>query len=242
MQRITERLLGLALAGVISMGATAQAESPVEIDIDVDYATHYIWRGYDVTDGFTLPVQPGVTISHESGLSFNAWGSWALLDRDDTKAGDEINLTLDYARDIDDKLSVFGGFIYYAFPNVSSARTSELYLGAGYATLFSPSLTVFYDNEWLDKDGFEDSGFYFLLAGEYSVPAFGYSLDLGASLGLAHNDAFSGFQDVNLTAGTSIPLGPLTISPFAAFTGVLESSINQNDFEVFGGFTVSYSF
>lgn len=242
MQRYSAKVLGLALAGVLSMGATAQAESPVDVSLDVTPVTHYVWRGFDVTDGLQLPVQPSLTVGHSSGLSVNVWGSWALLDRDNTKGGDEIDYTIDYSTDINDMLSVSVGFIYYSFPNASAAKTSEIYVGAGYATMFSPSLTIYYDNDFLDESGAEATNIYISLGGGHSIMAGDYSIDLGASVGYSSGDFFDGLQDINLSAGTSIPMGPISLSPFAQLTFIPDDAVNADSFEIFGGVTASYGF
>ena len=241
MRMISTSILSLALAATMGTVAAAQA-SDFSVDADATLGSHYIWRGFDVLDGVQLPIQPSVTVGHASGLSVNVWGSWALLDRDNTKGGDEIDYTIDYSTDVSDALSISAGFIYYSFPKASAAKTSEIYVGAGYAAVGSPSLTVYYDSKFLDDSVNEADGIYVSLAGGHTLPVAGLDIDLGGSLGFGSNDAFDGLQDVSLNASTSLPVGPITVSPFVAATFILEDLVNDDSVVIYGGATCSYSF
>ena len=234
-------ILSLALAASIGAVAGAQA-SDFSADAEATLGSHYVWRGFDVLDGVQLPLQPSVTVGHTSGLSVNVWGSWALLDRDNTKAGDEIDYTIDYSTDVTDALSISAGFIYYSFPEASAAKTSEIYAGASYAAVGSPSLTVYYDSKLLDDGANEADGIYVSLAGAHTLPVAGLDVDLGGSLGYGSSDAFDGLQDLNLSASTSMPVGPISISPFVAATFILEDLVNDDSVVIYGGATCSYSF
>jgi len=232
---------GLVIAMMLGMSVSVRAQSALTVEADATVASHYVWRGYDVLGGAKLPVMPSVTFAHESGFSANAWGSWALLDRSGTDGKDEIDVTLDYSRAIDDKLSASVGFIYYLFPNTDVWNTSELYAGVGYDVTGNPSLTVYYDNEWIDGSA-SGSGWYVSVAGEHGVNAGSLTIDLAANVGIASNSAFTGLQDFNLTASTSVPVGSVSLTPFVTTTFVFQDAVNSDAFVAFGGVSVSYAF
>ena len=62
----------------------------VETTICADFVNEYIWRGQKLAD---VAVQPTLSVAYK-GLSFTAWGSYGLSNRDDVK---EFDLTLAYA-------------------------------------------------------------------------------------------------------------------------------------------------
>lgn len=234
-------VVGLAVAMTLGLSISVRAQSALAVEAGATVASHYVWRGYDVLGGAKLPVMPSVAVAHESGVSANLWGSWALLDRSVTDGKDEIDVTLDYSRAIDDKLNASVGFIYYLFPNTDVWNTSELYAGVGYDVTGNPSLTVYYDNEWIDGSA-SGSGWYVSLAGGNSVNAGSLAIDLAANLGIASNSAFSGLQDFNLTASTSVPVGPVSLVPFVTGTFVFQDAVNSDAFVAFGGVSVSHGF
>lgn len=80
------KILITSLLALCPLGVMAQ-EKP-EIDLSIDFASAYVWRGQQVG---TACVQPEVTVSYK-GLYLSAWGS-AGFNSEEPK---EIDLTLGY--------------------------------------------------------------------------------------------------------------------------------------------------
>ena len=85
--------------------------------VNVDLFSHYVWRGFALTDGFAF--QPSVFVSTH-GLTFTSWSSWSstdagCFDPDDCPAIREHDFTIDYTRPVGSAtLSV--GYINSLFP------------------------------------------------------------------------------------------------------------------------------
>ena len=85
-----KRLLKVvAVLTAMAMPIMAGAQDKVEATVGADLVTNYIWRGQDLG---AAAIQPSVGIAYK-GLSLTGWGSYGLVDRDDTK---EFDLTVAY--------------------------------------------------------------------------------------------------------------------------------------------------
>jgi len=82
-----KKIVLFAMGMVMSMTAIAQDE--IETTVSGDVVSSYIWRGQDL--GSTA-LQPTFGIGFK-GLSLSAWGSYGLVNPEDTK---EFDLTLGY--------------------------------------------------------------------------------------------------------------------------------------------------
>ena len=65
--------------GSISVAAPAfaqeeEAEGPVSVDVTLAVVSDYRFRGVSLSDK-DIAVQPGITVSHESGIYVGAWAS-----------------------------------------------------------------------------------------------------------------------------------------------------------------------
>lgn len=89
-----KRLRNISAAALMMIVAgsnlTASAQDNVEVTVQADVVSQYIWRGQDCGD---ISVQPTLGVSYK-GLSLTAWGSVGLSDETDTK---EFDLTLAYS-------------------------------------------------------------------------------------------------------------------------------------------------
>jgi len=83
-----KKIVLFAMGMVMSMTAIAQDE--IETTVSGDVVSSYIWRGQDL--GSTA-LQPTFGIGFK-GLSLSAWGSYGLVNPEDTK---EFDLTLGYS-------------------------------------------------------------------------------------------------------------------------------------------------
>lgn len=236
------RSFAMAVAALFSLAPFALA-APPSVNLSLSEVSHYYWRGYNVLGGATYPLQPSLTASTDNGLSANLWGSWALTDRAVYDSADEIDLTVSYSRSLMDGIAMSVGALYYYFPNNTTARTGEIYAGIVLSGApFTPSLTVYYDSKWLDDGSVEADGLYVLAGAAQTIPIGRFALDLGAGLGLASNASFDGLQDLTLRAATTIPAGPVKITPFVTPVVVFQDKVNSETFNLAGGITVSYDF
>lgn len=87
---MTAKMKGALAALVLSATVmTATAQDKVEVTVQADFVSQYIWRGQDCGD---VSLQPTLGIAYK-GLSLSAWGSIGLSEPSDTK---ELDLTLSY--------------------------------------------------------------------------------------------------------------------------------------------------
>lgn len=205
--------------------------------VQLDFASRYIWRGFDVFSPNKPAIQPSFTYDFgESEFSINVWGSFSLAERDRLKSLDEIDITLTYEAKITDELSFQFGIIHYGWYNVANftfkdSTTHEIFISAVLLKVFlSPALTIFYDINL-------GNGFYILLQGAHSIklsdtvmPNFSFSLGYNAGQWIED----SGFSDLNLGLSLPFTLNTLTIAPFLNYTVVFLDSVNENNEIWFG--------
>ncbi len=212
-----------------------------EVDFQLDLASRYIWRGFDIFYDNQPAWQPSLTYTFgDSGFSINLWGSYALAGRDELKFLDETDLTLLYELGVSDKISLVAGFCHYGWYRArnfsfKNSTTQEFFLIASLPyVLLTPSLSVFYDVNIGD-------GIYVLLDCSHSV-ILNDSLELALTVSLGYNgNQFvddSGLSD--LTFGMSLPisLDGITISPYINYCIVFLDSVNDNN-ELWFGLSIS---
>lgn len=211
-----------------------------EFSFQLDFASRYIWRGFDMNPDNHPVLKPSVTWQlGQSGFALNFWGSISLHDQRYT----ETDFTLMYTFKTPEYLTLSAGFTHYGWyfnePFSFKNNTSqEFYLAAGLPTLlFKPALTVFYDVS-------TGSGLYMTLDLGHSV-ALRERLGLDFSARLAYNARQwideSGFSD--LTLGISLPYktGKTTLAPFANVTFILLDAVNPGtSSELCFGFFIAF--
>ncbi|HIJ60124.1 MAG TPA: hypothetical protein HPP56_05860 [Nitrospirae bacterium] len=237
----------------------AMAEAPkVTGSASVDFMSNYVWRGIKLSKDFVI--QPSVTVSY-SGFSMNMWSNldtnYYLREITGRKfKSTETDITLNYTHSFD-KLSLTGGFIYYALESASD--TQELYISASYDVLLKPTLTFYYDI----KEG----------KGGYLTASIGHSFDLakdvplnlGAAVGynmknkVMSYEAYTGknfnnFYNAELSASVSVPVTKqISITPKVAYSFALsndsKTAISAMDVSgkdkkniFYGGLNLSFNF
>jgi hypothetical protein len=165
-----------AAAGIVLEAQTPPAAAPapaaeepapsVTGGVNVDLFSHYVWRGFALTDRFA--VQPSVFVSTK-GLTVTSWSSWSstgIADSDnypdnyypdcfdeDCPVLREHDLTIDYTRAVG-KSAVSVGYINYVFPGfrTDSAKaadavgvTNEIYAGVAFTAPANPFVKVYFD-------------------------------------------------------------------------------------------------
>lgn len=179
----------------------AEESGPIDIELTLDAVSDYRFRGISLSDKDPA-FQPGLTISHESGLYVSAWAS-NLADN----GGDDIELDLvaGFAYDVGN-VTLDVNATYYVYPGVSSFNYVEFIgrasapLGKGevgltFAYVPSQNNTGNQDNTYVAIDG--------------SMPLGDTGLSLNGSFGF-ENGAF-GDNKRDWSLGMSVEVGKLTL-------------------------------
>ena len=90
-----------------------------QFDFSADLVSRYVWRGLDF--GQSPAFQPDINFE-KSGVSFGAWGSYALDASPSAQAGNELDFYIGYSEEIMDGHSIGATVIDYTFP-VSGANS-----------------------------------------------------------------------------------------------------------------------
>lgn len=208
------------LAALVALFLSSRAGG-VEVRYEMRLLSHYVWRGITLTDDPVL--QPSVTIDHENGLSFAAWGNADLGDDNDTPWElNETRLAVDYARRLG-RLELAAGAVEYLFPNTPFPGTREVYLRAGVDAAVSPRLELHYDVDELE------GGYLRLALAWRRELSPGWRLALEASGALA-DDAFSigpeaGPHDAGVELGLTRSVDALSVELLAGWTVSLDEEV-----------------
>lgn len=243
-------------ATAMLMAATAgAAEEPegASFGATADFFSKYIWRGQNVVDDWV--VQPGAFASYK-GFTASIWGNVdATGETVDDWEFSEIDYAFDYSNSVPgvDILGYSLGVIYYDFPNTDFDATGEAY---GVLTLdvpLSPAARWFYDFDEADGSYVQFSlGHTVEKVARWSEDGH-CDLELGASLGYGtggYDNFYFGvddpaLNDVTLSAGLPICMGPWTIKPLVAYSTLVDDDIRsgrENNDNLWGGVSASVSF
>lgn len=255
------RSLGLAAVLVVMISAgVAYAEGPKTSGYgSVDILSSYVWRGQKLSHGWVVQPSAGITYG---GFGANLWANYDSDSRLDEGNGHEghgefteTDITLNYGYSFD-KLSLSGGYIYYALNDAPD--TQELYISAGYDVLLNPTLTVYYDYD-------EGQGAFIVASIGHSFELSllkGMNLNLGASasyniknkvMGVDKDgNDFSNFYNGELSSSLDIPVWKaISVTPKIAYSFPLSGDA-RNAIRgisdggkrniVYGGFNITLSF
>jgi len=124
-------LAGFALAPLANFAFCPGSLTASELSLgaELDGNSRYVWRGLALNDGPVL--QPSAWVSL-AGFTVTPWANFAFRE-DGAPAGfNELDVTLDYSRDVSD-LTVTPSFSAYLYPNQADAPpTGELALALSY--------------------------------------------------------------------------------------------------------------
>lgn len=234
----------LLLVGIVWVFALVMISSPVHAaetsaDAYVGIYSKYLWRGFDLSEDDSFVVQPGTDISIGAfTVSF-----WANISENSGEMN-EVDLTLDYSRDLGELVSFSLGNIFYNVDGVDD--TNELYVGVTLNTILEPSLTIYYDYDEFDTI--------------YTTLGIGHSIDLGESLSLGAGavasylaDDENGFgtddswlHNLEISASLDYSLNEnVSLSGSVLYSEPLSSDAEDNtgiDSEFTGGVSISYAF
>ena len=150
-----EMMTGVAGAWMLTT-PMAKAQESVTVDAGVDLVSAYIWRGQDLG---SAAVQPTVSVSYK-GISLSAFGSYGLVDTNDTK---ELDFTLAYTTGglslgVTDYFCLMKGNTYaqtkyFEYAAHKTSHVFEAYVGYD----FGPASLTWYTN-FAGADGLNKSG------------------------------------------------------------------------------------
>jgi hypothetical protein len=262
---VLRAVLVATVASLYGVAGHAQAE----IGADVGLFSSYVWRGLSLTNKPVM--QPAVWASIPAGSASITLGVWSTIDlgqyddpNDDiSESGGtssfnfaEYDPYAEVAFSVG-KATLTGGVTAYRYPNdagfTETVNTVEIYGKAGLESPFSPFVNIYYD---VDKV----NGAYFEGGLGYSIPVSEkVSIDLGALAGFnagqgvdaddpSFNFADDGFTHADLSAGTSLSAGPLSISPTLHLiitgddaTKVQSPSNTDASTKIWGGVSIGWS-
>lgn len=241
----------IAAAGVVS--AQDSVAPKLATKLDVSYVSKYIWRGAVLNPD--AAVQPSLTITAPSGLSYNLW----MSENTTTGVAGAANAVVENDHTINypftlGKLGMNAGYIYYAFPNTSYASTQELYASACLGGKFSPTVSVNYDCDFV-------RGAYIALSSGYccGMPfskdpsrLLNLSAKLGIGTGSYNKRAYAGAPDKTalldfvVGANTTFSLGGnYSVTPSISYSTIIDNSVSKVVSEpdnFIAGLTVSSTF
>jgi hypothetical protein len=251
------RVLVLAMIiAVMAAGSLYAEDIKTEGSVSADVMSNYVWRGQKLSNSWV--VQPSVAITY-GVFGANIWANYDS-DRPEATSSDtghgemtETDVTLTYTRSID-KITLTAGYIYYALDGAND--TQEIFVSAGYDTLLSPTLTIYYDYD-------EGQGAFVVASVGHSFEVMKeMSLDLGASasyninnkvMGYDKNgDDFSNFYNGEISSSMTIPVWKaVSVTPKIAYSFPLSSDAKEaiksisddGDKDIFyGGINLALSF
>lgn len=184
----------VSMVSWVNLAAEEEAaeEKKLSYNIGVDFASTYMWRGFDTYAhkldaagnansifNFAPGIFPTITVTADSGLSFNIWGARSLLARNlaegELKAYDEIDFTGAYT--LEDKSGTFvASFIAYVFPTASYASGTPVTLPSYGELVFSYTAPVILKPSIAIAASLGPSG------GEYEYAAVGISHEFEAGI------------------------------------------------------------
>ena len=122
---IRHTIVVIALFSLLTSGVAL----PLTVGLEADFVSRYVWRGLALSDGPVL--QPSAWASF-AGFTLTPWANVAFSGGSAPAGLNELDLTLDYSRDVFD-LTVNPSFSVYTYPNqTDAAPTGELALALSY--------------------------------------------------------------------------------------------------------------
>lgn len=217
----------VAVLATMAMPLMANAQDVVEATVGADVVSNYIWRGQDMGGA---AVQPAVGLSYK-GLSLSAWGSYGIMDKNDTK---ELDFTLAYTAGnftigVTDYYVASGAancpVKYFLYDAHKTMHVFEANLGYDFGKFSINWFTNFAGADGENKDGdrayssYVEFGAPFKLGGldwEATVGAVPYATSIYADAdGFAvTNMSLKASKEIAITPTFSVPLfGALTANP-----------------------------
>jgi uncharacterized protein (TIGR02001 family) len=230
---------GVAAAAMMFTSAAVAAD----VDLTVDVASAYVFRGDTFNDGPV--VQPGLEVALPYGLSVGVWGNIDIDDYDgalEKGQFSEIDVYVSYALPID-LVDISIGYTEYTYPSGGGDADREVGISLGYdLDVLEVGLGAFYGVD----GGIEKSLYVELSAGTSYELAEGLSLDLGATVGYLNPDeGASGFSGYSVSAGLSYGIIGASVTYFGQIDDEVLVDVEDGgtyDVEVVGMLSLALSF
>ena len=204
---------------------------PGSVSSSVDLVSRYVWRGFDLLPDNRPAIQPALDITlGKSGLTFGVWSSFALAKWSEYREANEIDLYLAYKFAMPEGWDLSAGVYLYSNWFTKRFRFKNGASLEAYATLartdlpLSPELAVYYDFNL-------GSGLYVTLGGgQQWTLGDKASLEAGGRIGFNSRQYIdrSGFTNIDLTVGTPLALGWVTLTPSLNVMIPLMDEVNED--------------
>jgi len=270
---VTEAATTAAAGTVLEAQTPAAAPAPAPEEpapsvtggVNVDLFSHYVWRGFALTDGFAF--QPSVFVSTK-GLTITSWSSWSstdagCFDGDDCPALREHDFTVDYSKPVGVG-TVSVGYINYLFPPYRTddakaagavGSTNELYGGITFTAPGNPFVKAYVDVDGDEDEGDTSRGTYLQFGVSQAIPLAEGKATLTPMFSVAYNFkqwiTENDWQDANLGVKLGIPVGKITITPAVYVSIGLNDTVRAIGYgdpddpdraKFYGGVGFSYAF
>jgi len=248
---VTKSVFAAAVAGILAYAPVAQAgygsfKTPAPIleaeenwwsaELSFGYDSKYMFRGFEQFNGSSLVW---------TDLSFSAYGFTAGVWYADaiSESDNEFNAYASYAWALG-PVDIEGGYIYYHSPNDSFVDVHEIFVSLSTDLGFvTPSLTYYQDVTDFDFNfGYAE----FALSSSFPIVDGVVSLDPYALVSAAFD--YAGSNDArwnHFQAGLEVPIAlseNITLTGYGAVAVPLDSVVNNDDTEVWGGAYITFSF
>jgi hypothetical protein len=240
--------------------------------VNVDLFSHYVWRGFVLTDRFAF--QPSVFVSSK-GLTVTSWSSWSSTGAaddgsfpdcfdSDCPALREHDLTIDFTKPVG-KAAVSVGYINYIFPGfrTDSAKaadavgvTNEFYTGVTFAVPGNPFVKANFDVD--GDDGADVSrGTYLQFGVSQPIPLAEGKATLTPMFSVAYNFKQwipdNDWNDANLGVKLAVPVNKhFTVTPAVYLSIGLNDTVRLVGYggdpgdpgrtKFYGGVSLGYAF
>lgn len=142
----------------VSVPALAEDGGAFSFSGSVTLTTDYVFRGISQTQNDPA-IQGDFRVDHESGLFGSVWASNVDFDDGAEDTNLEIDWTLGFANEVDDKFSYEVGVIYYAYPDSNDDYNYwEFYFAPSYALAVGENTLTLSGGVYYSPEFFLDTG------------------------------------------------------------------------------------
>ena len=212
--------VGAILCVAISGNAWAQDESPIDVGVDLEYRSRYLFAGIIFSTGSVLQTRLSLA---RSGFTLNAFANY------DANAGEfsERDVSIDYSFNPMEKLDMYVGVAWYNFKNIVEQGqwdpTYEFY--AGISTSLPGNPSIHYARDYSLTKGGQVA--VFSMSHEMPID----SVKILGSVNIAYNDHYyrigSNLSHFDLSLSTEWQLGRVTVTPKVTYQNAIAADFRN---------------